>query len=379
MHVLLVTHYALPHQGGIEFVVDHLIQRLVTRGCQVTLLTSDIASDEITPQGWAHIRLPELNFLENYAIPFPIFNPLRLARTLNRLLPEIDVVHAHGLLYQDCVTATWMACHRGIPVLLTEHVGLIEYNSRLVNGVEKLAFNTLGRICCRQSDCVTVLNQRVESEIKPLVRSGTPIETVTNGVDTQRFHPPTLAEKAALREKWGLTPDRPAVLFVGRLVEKKGIHLLTGAISDAFDLVIAGRGSLPATHPNIKLIGAVSQDTLVELYQACDAFAMPSEGEGFPLAVQEALACGLPIIVTDNPVNREYLDAATAIFTARTVEAVRSAIHDLLSDEPRRSAMADAARELAVSRFDWEQTTTHYLSLYQQLIEQAQSTKEPHA
>ncbi len=372
MHIVLVTHYALPHQGGIEFVTGQLASRLADRGCTVTLVTSNIGIAEDGPRPPGGVRLmpvPALNTLEGHGIPYPVFHPIKLAQALQSALRTADIVHLHGLLYQSCVVAAWMAHRRGIPVVLTEHTGFVRYRSRIVHAVERLAFATVGRLCCRLSDSIVVLNRRIEAELKPLARAATPFRMIYNGVDTSLFRPAAPPDRARLRSRWGFT--RPTVLFVGRLVEKKGIHLLAEAVSEAFQLVVCGRGVLPLTHPNIRLLGQLDPPTLVELYQAADLFALPATDEGFPLVVQEALACGLPVIVSDDAINRDYLDETVAVFAERSAAAFRAAIHSLLADARRRQAMGSAGRQYALDRFNWERTASAYLDIYRQLAGRA--------
>jgi glycosyltransferase involved in cell wall biosynthesis len=93
---------------------------------------------------------------------------------------------------------------------------------------------------------------------------------------------------------------------------------------------------------------------------------LPSEGEGFPLVVQEALASGLPVVVTDNEANREYLDETVASFTPRSPDAIREKTLALLRSPDLRRRMGTAGRLWAVKHFDWEDSVDRYLELYQQ-------------
>lgn len=364
MHILFVTHYALPHPGGIEFVVDQLGRRLSARGYTVTVIASragfrpGVADD--APM--TVIRVPALNILERYGIPYPLFHPLRLATTLHRVLPTVDVIHLHGILYHSNVIAAWFR-RRRTPIVLTEHVGLVPYANPIVNGVERLAFATLGRMVARRCDRIAVLNRRIAAEIAPLARTGTPIDVIGNGVDTALFAPALPAERERLRAKWNLT--RPAVLFVGRLAPKKGLEIAAAGTPPEADLIVCGQGASQDTlPPNVRRLGLLPQTELAELYRAADVFVLPSEGEGFPLAVQEALASGLPVVVSDTAANREILTGDSAVFVERTPDAVRAAIRGLLDDPARRSALAEAGRALALAAFDWEHTTERYLEMY---------------
>src|SRR5205814_5728233 len=95
----------------------------------------------------------------------------------------------------------------------------------------------------------------------------------------------------------------PRVLFVGRLVAKKGVDVAVHAAraaGGAFELAVAGPGTL-APAPHVEALGALPRERVAELYRAADAFLLPSRGEGFPLTIQEAMASGLPAFVLDDP------------------------------------------------------------------------------
>lgn len=367
MHLLLISNYPPPYEGGIQFVLGQIYDRCTALGHQVTILASDTGIPKNRTR--TLVGVPASNWLEQHSIPFPIFDPVRLTRELSRLLPSVDAVHVHGALYMSSVFGAIMAHRRDIPVVLTEHVGMIDYHSGLLNSLQKAAFHTVGRLCCRASDVTVILNERTRREIQPLVRSRTPILKVPNGVDTALFTPAGDAERAALRAKWGIS--KPTVLFVGRLVKKKRVDLVVEAArrTPDLDFAICGKDTkqLQTDLPNLRVMGKVDQSALREIYAAADAFLLPSEGEGFPLSVQESLACGLPVVVTDDPTNREYLDETIARFVPQDGAAIAQTLQILFSDPATLSAMRIAARPFAVTHFDWDQTIATYLRLYQRL------------
>ncbi len=149
-------------------------------------------------------------------------------------------------------------------------------------------------------------------------------------------------------------------------VKKKGIDLLLRAADPELELVLCGAGSQIPPQPGTRVLGLVDQSTLAEVYRAADVLVLPSEGEGFPLVVQEALASGLPVVVTDNEVNRDYLDETVAVFTARSPDAIRENTLALLRSPDLRRRMGTAGRMWAVRHFDWEDSVDRYLELYSQ-------------
>jgi D-inositol-3-phosphate glycosyltransferase len=372
MRILFTSHYALPHLGGIETVVDELARALVRRGHAVThvaaaaLPAEHPSSDE--PRPYRLLRVPAANFLEAMAdVPYPLFSP-RLFPLLRREVAAADVVHAHGYLYMSGLAALWLARRRGVPVrVLTEHVGHVDYDSAILDGAERAAIASLGRASARLAEGIVVLNENVESALRMLA-PGRRVERIFNGVDTERYRPADLEERRALREGLGWD-QRPRALFVGRLVAKKGIDLAIAAAQQAgARLAVVGPGRLPAgTPPGVELLGAQPPHRVQELYRAADAFLLPSRGEGFPITAQEALASGLPVVLCDDPAYAPYLDGAgraARVAPPNPVE-LAAALSEVLgaTDDGVRAA----AREHAFRTFSWERAAHQHEELYRSL------------
>src|SRR5690349_23099005 len=114
LRILFVSHYALPHLGGIEVAIDAMARELTGRGHEVTYLASDaVRADERDagppPDGpYRVVRVPAINVVEDrLGVPYPIFGP-RLLRELRRELARAEILHAHGFLYMNAVAALRM-------------------------------------------------------------------------------------------------------------------------------------------------------------------------------------------------------------------------------------------------------------------------------
>src|SRR5581483_10276405 len=234
-----------------------------------------------------------------------------------REIAAADVLHAHGFLYMSSVLAlAWARFRHPAPEspvrVLTEHVGHVPYESALLDRVESVAIGRVGRVAVRAAEAVVVLNREVGAEIERLGPRG-PVLQIPNGVDTSLFRPPLPGERDALRRELGWD-DTPRVLFVGRLVAKKGIDAAlaaTAAADGRFRLVVAGPGPLqPSGVRGVDVLGPIPSERVAGLYRAADALLLPSRGEGFPVSVQEAMASGLPVVMTNDPSYSRYLDGA---------------------------------------------------------------------
>jgi D-inositol-3-phosphate glycosyltransferase len=368
MRILFVSHYALPHLGGIEVIVHELASEMGERGHEVVHVASAAGPTADPSPSYRLVRVPALNPLEDrWDVPYPLFGPA-LRGVLRRELACTDVVHAHGFLYQGTLTAFALARRREArpALVLSEHVGHVPYASRVLDAAEAAAIATLGRWSARRADAVVVYNETVRERIARLAPRAR-LEWIDNPIDTDLFRPPSPDERARLRAGLGWD-ERPRVLFVGRAVEKKGLEVALEAAREAngsFVLAVAG-GEVPAvagTH--VERLGVLPRERIALVYRAADALLAPSRGEGLPLAVLEALASGLPVVASDDPGYRESLrDAGSALkLLAPDGRAMGRALRELLS-EP---APGDAGVQLVGSRFSKAASASAHELLYAEL------------
>jgi D-inositol-3-phosphate glycosyltransferase len=371
--IVFLSHYALPHVGGIEAAIDGVANELGQRDHDIVHVASNAQEANVSdhPPTYRVVRVPALNALERRLdVPYPVFG-FGLLRALRRELRGADVVHAHGFLYLPSVLGLPLAKRAAkAPVrVLTEHVGHVAYESKLLDGLESLSIATLGRASARAADAIVVLNARVGEQMASLA-PGRRIDFIPNGVDVNRFRPVDDEDRAALRAELGWVDGVPRVLFVGRLVAKKGIALalsVADAANGEFELIVAGPGELPrAPGPHVRVLGPQDRRQLAILYRAADAFLLPSHGEGFPVTVQEAMASGLPVVMCRDPGYAPHLDGAGGgvDLTDPDPRALLEAVRKLIGNETaRRSAGRDAV-EHARRVFSWTRAADQHEALY---------------
>ena len=301
MKILMATHYFASHRGGIEIVGGELFLALSARGEEVIWMAGDCTAVP-EPVGASHaVPLRVLNFVERkIGLPFPI-PTLSSLRRIRAAVREADVVLLHDCLYLTNIAAFLFAKFRAKPTIIVQHIGFVPYKSRFLNVLMKTANCLLTQPMLARSEQVVFM-----SETTRKCFSGVPFrrapQIIFNGVDSNLFRPVEGEyDLSKLRRKFDLPDHRPLVLFVGRFVEKKGMPIMKLLVQQrpTCTWVFAGWGPLdPSTweSENVKVFSNLSGVSLSELYRACDLFVLPSIGEGFPLVLQEALACGLPVI-----------------------------------------------------------------------------------
>jgi glycosyltransferase involved in cell wall biosynthesis len=356
--VLLVSHHYPPHIGGLGLVVQKQAQSLDEDGYQVIVLTSRYGQIRDRDRERTGIRIegiPCSHILERVCnIPFPLFSPSLLWRGW-RLIRRADVVHIHDVFYLSSWVTGALALLLRKPLLVTQHVALVDHSSKLVMRVQRLVYATVGRWLFLRARKVVVYNQNVQSFLLTL---GVPPERIlfmANGIDTAAFHPATPEERAAIRQRFALPQGRPLVLFVGRLVEKKGYQVLLAARDPAYDLVFVGPGPVPKDGriQTVHWLGPLDQDQTAQVCRACDLFAFPAIGEIFTLVMQEAMASGLPVVTTDDPAYPGSMVAGCVTLARRDADSFREAIARTLSDPSVLRELGAQSREVAVRNFDW--------------------------
>lgn len=204
------------------------------------------------------------------------------------------------------------------------------------------------------------------------------------GVDTGLFRP--APRRADVRERlgWG---DRPVVLTVGRLQERKGhdrmiraLRAVREAIPDVLYAILgdgAERDRLAAlaaregVEAHVQFLGERDDETLVRCYQQCDLFALPNreaggDFEGFGMVLVEAQACGRPVLAGDSGGTAETMSIPETglVVPCDDPGPLAAAVVDLLSDRARLDRMGEAAREWAVGQFDWDSLVREWMRIF---------------
>ena len=375
LRVLLVCHYYPPHVGGIENVVHDEAVRLAELGHEVTVLTSGDHTgtvDEVDEDGnrVRVVRIAAWNAIERRTgVPFPVLSP-RLLPSVLRWARWADVVHAHDCFYFTSWAAGLASVIARVPLVLTQHVAMVDHPSGVVTAVQKFVYGTIGRALLRRAATVFTINEYIARFVGTLGAAPAKVVVLGNGVDAQLFRPATDAtERARLREQFGLPEGRILALFVGRLVPKKGIDLVLEAADPAFDVVVVGRGDagLLEGRERVHFLGERPPRVVAQVYRACDLFVLPTTGEVFPLVVKEAMSAGLPVVTTDEPDYARYdLDPEGVALVRREPDAVRRALTGVAADGALRERMGSYAAQYAAKRFSWSEHTTtlvrHYRS-----------------
>lgn len=223
------------------------------------------------------------------------------------------------------------------------------------------------------------VSKTVCNELKTIGIPENRISYIPNGVDALRFHPTD--NKGLIRNKFGLSRDDTVLLSVGRLTHQKQPHILIEVFSHIekelgdVTLCIVGKGDLLEEMKDlvdelglrkVLFMGYVDDRDLPDLYACSDYYIMASKYEGLPLTLLEAMASGLPCIVSDIPNLGIVKDADCGIIlNFRDVGMASDQIFNYISsDHPDHS---NNARNYALERLDWHLISEQYLNLFRGL------------
>ena len=375
MRLTLVTHYVPAHRGGVELVAAEIARRLAaSHGAQVSWHASDCDPPPSFPGVTCYPARSWNGIERSTGVPYPLwsFGSLRRAARSAR---SAHVVHLHDCLYLPNLVAYAAARWAGRPVLVTQHVGIVPYRNPLLRAALFLAYRVVARIVLGGADQVVFISDTVRSYFAQFIPFRAPAPLVPNGVDTAVFQPVDEVRRAALRVSAGVKPGGALLLFVGRFVEKKGVPLLREVAARVPEAtwVLAGWGPIDPEAwrlPNVKVVRGRSGAELAPLYQAADLLVLPSTGEGFPLVVQESMACGTPALIGVD--TAAGLPGAASVLLSEEVGGADAAarwerrVRGLVGSR-ELAALRPAVADYAAKSWSWEQCAASYAAILGEL------------
>jgi D-inositol-3-phosphate glycosyltransferase len=360
VRIVLVSANFTPHVGGIERFTEVLAGALARRGHEVAVCccSFDRAPAREDRDGYSIHRIRSTYAIDRRLnVPYPLPSLFDLKNTLSSVMAGTDVVHVQDALYATSLPALLLARRREIRTVLTQHVAFVPQANPLLNGAQRLALATLGR-CARLATAVTTYNAAVGRWVAS--RWGIEdVRVLPVGVEISRGK---AADRMALRRSFALPERAFLALFVGRDVPKKGLDLFLRSQDPAYELVaVTDRVAAPA---GTALLPFMSPERLQSLMRCVDAFVLPSEAEGFPLSLQEALASGLPVVTTQQPGYEEYLGPEDALYVSRDPQSIRDALVQVSGDEALRARLSKRSLAVAERHFGLDRFATAYEELY---------------
>lgn len=378
MKILQLTHYYPEHKGGIEIAAYNLVKFLIREyEVKVEWIASDIDSPPKDVKGLTCTPVKTLNIVEKIlGVSYPIWS-LDFLFKVWRAVKNCDVVLLHDYIYMGNIVTFLYSCMLKKPVLLIQHTCYIPHKNTILRMLLSFINRTVGAFILKKATKVVFYSEVVQSYFsKSIDRSNFSVQ-IRNGLDKNLYFSIDKNEREQIRKALGLFDGTPMFIFVGRFIEKKGIHIVRKLASrfNSIKWIVAGWGPVDPGKwnlPNVTVYKKPDAKQLTPLYQAADLLVLPSKGEGFPLVVQESMACGTPVIVgKETTLAEKGLDHfifSEEVDGKDTVDKWSCKINDILKDFVLLEELRPRVSDFATRRWCWKRTAKQYYKTIEEIL-----------
>lgn len=387
MKVLHVLPSVSPALGGPTQVVLNLVKSLRQYGIDAEIATTN-------DNGAKLLDVPLNQRIEYEQVPvwfLPRFSPpmkefifsTALTHWLWQHVRDYDILHNHYLFSYASTCAGAIARYQQIPYIVRT-IGQLTPWALAQSRLKKQLYTSL--IERHNLNQATAIHCTSKGEVEDVRNFGikTPTLTLPLGVKQPTAQPDA---KERLHEAYNIPTQTPTVLFLSRLHYKKRPDLLIQALSQLaaqipdFHLILAGSGELDYISylkNSIASLGLASMTTFAGfvtgeaknlLLQGSDIFVLPSYSENFGVAIAEAMAAGLPVIVTPGvQIAPDIANANAGLVIEGDIEPLKDAIAQLLTSPELRHQLGENGKRLASDRYSWSAIAQNLTTAYAAII-----------
>lgn len=356
-------------EGGVEIVVEELCTRMVAQGHNVTCYNR--GGHHVSGSEYDSKRLKEYKGIKLKTVP--TIEKKGLAAVSSSFFAALccafgkyDVVHIHA---EGPAFFCWLPKIFHKRVIVTVH-GIDWQREKWKSGFGSKFIHKGEKNAVKYADEIIVLSKGVQDYFEKIY--GRKTVFIPNGVSNHIERKPQI-----IKNKFGLDKDE-YILFLGRLVPEKGIKYLIEAfkqVDTEKKLVIAGGSSDTSEFENemkelakedkrIIFTGFVQGQELEELYSNAYVYALPSDLEGMPLSLLEAMSYGNCCLVSDIPECAEVVEDKALIFKKADVKDLQSKLQDACDHSEKVDAHKKQAADFICSKYNWDEIVQATLKLY---------------
>lgn len=360
MKIAMIGHKRVPgREGGIEVVVEELSRRLAARGDEVVLYNRH-KKGCVLPKGYRGMRLVDVPTIEKKSTDAVVYSMLS---SIHALFGKYDVIHYHGIGPSAFLIIPHLFKKK---VVVTVH-GL-NYKTPKWRGLGAKFMRFGEKIAVKYADHIIVLSREQKDYFKQ--KYGRETEYIPNGTTVYDIEPPDIITK-----KYNLKKDG-YILFLSRIVPGKGLEYLLDAyreVETELPLIIAGASEYvtefrkmieekATLDSRVKFTGFVEGKQLRELYSNARLFVFPSEAEGMPMCLLEALSYGCPCLVSDISENVDIGKGYVRTFRSCDREDLKEKLQQCLS-KTRKDR--NESRQYIIKNYSWQEVTEKTRKLYE--------------
>lgn len=370
LDIVMIGQKVVPsRRGGIEVVLTTLCALIVKRGHNVTCLNR--SGDKVENE---YIGLVHNGYYKGVALKKVLtINKKGLApltssffASIHAAIGSYNVVHYHA---EGPCAMMWLPKLFGKKCIATVH-GLDWKREKWKNGIGSKYIRLGEKILAKYADEIIVLSKDMQKYFKDTYGRDTVF--IPNGVNR-----PIKCKPRLIREKFGLHGN-DYFCALSRLTEEKGIHYLITAYNQIHTdkkLVIAGDSSntddyvqklrdMANKNPNIIFTGFVSGDLLVEIYSNAYVYVIPSNLEGMPLSLLEAMSYGNAVIGSSIPEISDVVEDKAIIFEKGNIKDLAEKMQKLSDDIQMVNKLKEQAADFICGKYNWDNIAEETLELY---------------
>jgi len=376
LRVALCTDYFYPRIGGVSSHVAGLASELERRHHEVVILTKSAKSDT------RYSIAGKVSYLRP-SIPIPVILVPPKAADIREALERgrFDIVHAHHAFTPTSLLSVSAARKIGMPAVLTNHTIFLASDHESLWVPTSYVLYPFRRFI-NKANLITAVSQTAADFIGHFTERGK-VVVIPNGIDSDRFDSRSCAKEDPTHEDGG----EHIILYVGRLVYRKGIHVLVKAMPQILRefpdarLLIAGEGVMGNLiriliksldlKDHVKLLGFVPNENLPDLYGLSQVFVLPSlYCESFGITLLEAMASGKPVVASNvGGVPEVVEDEVTGLLFRKGDErALADGVLRVMNDCDLALNLAVKARRSVEDNFSWFVVADKIESLYEELL-----------
>lgn len=319
----------------------------------------------------------------NYGRILAYYPGLKELRKLELLMKGMSIISLHGLWTIPTTIAAFFSRRFKIPYIICPHGMLDHWSLRRSRWKKVICAAISERRNLDKASGIRFLNDEELEEAKDFGLKA-PTFVLPNGVDLMGFD--SLPQKKILEQNYPETKDKVIALFLGRIHPKKGFDLLIPALFEVrknfpdLHLIIAGPDEggykKQVTHliskysldKAVTFTGFVIGDSKKTLLGGADFFVLPSYQEGDSVAIKEAMASCLPVLITPACHFPEVTFSQTGIIVNTRVEEISEALIQLSRNSDLRKQMGKNARTLIEDRYTWDHVVDHLIEIYKDIL-----------
>ena len=370
LHIAMLGHKRIPsREGGVEIVVEQLATRMAAQNHQVTCFNrsgNHIGGKEFQTQqtrNYNGVTIRPVLTIDKKGLAAMTSSFFGAARAA---VGKYDVVHFHA---EGPCAMLWLPKLFGKKCVATVH-GLDWQRDKWKGGFGAKCIKFGERVAVGLADEIIVLSRQMQTYFDHTYGRHTTF--ISNGVTR-----PEKVEAQKIREQFGLEKDG-YILFLGRIVPEKGLENLIKAYKEVDTekkLVIAGSASdtqeflqqlkqSAAEDPRILFTGFVQGRILEELYSNAYVYVLPSQLEGMPLSLLEAMSYGNCCLTSDIPECTEVVEDKAVTFERNNVRDLIQKLQMLCDNRDLVESYKEEAADFVCGKYSWDETAQRTIALY---------------